>query len=85
MQTRYAIVRYLPNALNEEFINIGVVVLDDGRVRARFIEDWTRVEKLAGYKVERFAEHDVVVGGMGRLSARSRITTPYRYGWPTPD
>ncbi len=44
----FFLVRYVPDALKEEFVNIGVVVLggNDGFADLRFTEDWRRVRRL---------------------------------------
>jgi len=49
MASYYSVVRFVPSALAEEFVNIGVLTFDDGddRVRGKFLEDWHRVEKFA--------------------------------------
>lgn len=43
--SRYSIVRYLPDPLREEYVNIGVVVVtEDGSFsRSRFLQRWSRI------------------------------------------
>ncbi len=42
---QYQVLRYLPNRVNGEFINIGVVVFDNtGQIlKGRFLSKWTRI------------------------------------------
>ena len=44
----FLLVRYVPDAVKGEFVNIGVVVLDtgSGNAEARFLRDWRRVLRL---------------------------------------
>jgi DUF3037 family protein len=48
MPSRYCIVRYVPNPLTEERINVGIIAYDDAQVRVRFLERWNRVRHFAG-------------------------------------
>jgi len=48
MPSRYCIIRYVPNPLTEERINVGVIAFDDTQVRVRFLERWNRVKHFAG-------------------------------------
>jgi hypothetical protein len=45
-QCEFFLLRYVPNALRGEFVNIGVVVRDEGRALVRFAPDWRRVRCL---------------------------------------
>lgn len=47
MTSYYSVVRFVPSALAEEFINIGVLTFGDGIVRGKFLDDWGRVERFA--------------------------------------
>ena len=46
MISKYSVVHYLPNPLSGEKINIGVIAWTEGRVAARFIQDWRRVRSF---------------------------------------
>lgn len=50
MPSYYSIVRFLPSALAEEFVNVGVLSYSGSKVVARFLQDWQRVEKFADSK-----------------------------------
>lgn len=52
MASYYTVVRYVPDPVREECINIGVLVFGDGRVRAQFLDNWTRVRCFAGRRVD---------------------------------
>lgn len=45
-QCEFLLVRYVPNAVKEEFINIGVVFIDHDSVTARFTANWDRVRNF---------------------------------------
>lgn len=50
-QCEFFLLRYVPNAVKDEFVNLGVVLLEPGAngsgfVDARFIRDWRRVRCL---------------------------------------
>jgi hypothetical protein len=42
MVTKYSVVRYLPNPLSGERINMGVIAWGEGQIAAQFIKDWRR-------------------------------------------
>jgi hypothetical protein len=44
----FLLVRYVPDAVKGEFVNIGVVLLDksSGTAEARFLRDWRRIRRL---------------------------------------
>src|SRR5512133_560544 len=43
----FSLIHYIPNVVNGEFVNIGVVLFDDaGGLRLRFTKDWRRVRAL---------------------------------------
>ncbi len=48
MATFYSVVQYVPDALADERINIGVIVCDDRSTQARFLHNWKRVEQFGG-------------------------------------
>ena len=45
-QFEFVLVRYAPDAVKDEFANIGVVLLHDGAADIRFTRDWRRVKCL---------------------------------------
>ena len=50
-QLEFFLLRYVPDAVKDEFVNLGVVLIESGRngsgfVAARFIQDWRRVRCL---------------------------------------
>src|SRR5450759_1662600 len=45
-QCEFRLVRYVPNAVKEEFINIGVVFIDRDAVTVRFTANWDRVRNF---------------------------------------
>jgi hypothetical protein len=44
MVTKYSVVRYLPNPLSGETINVGVIAWGEGKIAARFAKDWRRAK-----------------------------------------
>jgi Protein of unknown function (DUF3037) len=48
MSAHYCVVRFLPSALAEEFVNVGVIAFRGSTVRATFLDDWTRAEEFGG-------------------------------------
>src|SRR3954471_19980759 len=54
------VVQYVPDAVMNERINVGVVVLDAGKARALFLSKWQRVRSFAGHDVSflRELEHE---------------------------
>lgn len=44
MVTKYSVVRYLPNPLSGEMINIGVIAWGEGKIASRFARDWRRAK-----------------------------------------
>src|SRR6266481_1118111 len=44
MITKYSVVRYLPNPLSGEMINIGVIAWGQDKIAARFAKDWRRAK-----------------------------------------
>ena len=46
-QLEFSLIHYIPDVVNGEFVNIGVVLFDEGGgVRLRFTKDWRRVRAL---------------------------------------
>jgi hypothetical protein len=56
MASKYSVVQYSPDPLADERINIGVIVTSGEVVRARFLNDWTRVRHFSGHDVT-FLKH----------------------------
>jgi len=50
--THYTVVHYLPNPLSGERINVGLIAWNEGRIAARFVDDWRRVHSFGGEDVE---------------------------------
>jgi len=46
MVSRYSVIQYVPDAVADERINIGVVVFSDDLVVTRFLDNWERVKKF---------------------------------------
>jgi len=46
VECRFSLVRYVPDAVKNEFVNIGVVVEGGGARAVRFTRDWSRVRCL---------------------------------------
>lgn len=46
----YAVVQYIPDPVADEKVNVGVLAFGDGRVRARFIGNWSRAVQLSGQR-----------------------------------
>jgi Protein of unknown function (DUF3037) len=44
MVTKYSVVRYLPNPLSGEMINIGVIAWGEDKIAAQFAKDWRRAK-----------------------------------------
>ena len=45
-QLEFLLIRYVPDAVKDEFVNIGVMVLDGDEAEVRFTRDWRRVRCL---------------------------------------
>lgn len=52
MPARYTVVQYVPDAIADERINIGVIAFTEDRVLPQFLQDWSRVRKFGGSDVE---------------------------------
>jgi hypothetical protein len=48
MTSYFSIIRYVPDPLTGEQMNIGVVVFGDGKTRVRFTRDWQRLQSFGG-------------------------------------
>lgn len=56
MAAFYSVIQFVPDPVADERINAGVVVFDEQRVRARFIENWGRLQRF-GNKDVGFLKH----------------------------
>jgi hypothetical protein len=50
MPSYYTVVQYVPDPVTDERVNVGVLTIGDGKVRARFLESWTRVAQFGAQK-----------------------------------
>lgn len=48
MAAYYTVVQYVPDAIADERINIGVIVAGEGKIRVRFLNRWGRVKQFSG-------------------------------------
>src|SRR4051812_42848901 len=73
--SRYAVVRYVPDPLREEYINIGVIVVTDhGHFSgSRFLDRWSRVQRIAG--VDTSFLKDIALD-LSRLADRQASLSP---------
>ncbi len=51
MAASYSIIQYVPDPVADERINVGVLVFDERRVRARFIKGWGRLQRFGSKDV----------------------------------
>lgn len=51
MGTLFTIVQYVPDPLADERMNVGVIVVDGGRIEGRFLREWNRVRTFGGEDV----------------------------------
>ncbi len=51
MSSFYSIIQFVPDPVADERINAGVVVFDDQRVCARFVENWGRLQRFGNKDV----------------------------------
>lgn len=59
MPSYYSIIRYVPDPISEECMNVGVAVFGRGNPHVRFISDWSRARRFGGEStefLERFAK-----------------------------
>lgn len=77
MKFWYSIIRYVPNVVRGEFINIGAIVVNDNEDRAeyrwRVTEDWTRAKKLDASLVSSIREYL-------KIELPQRLGTPEKKG-----
>jgi hypothetical protein len=48
MPSQYSVVRYVPDPIADERINVGVVVFGEGMLRTKFIRRWSRLRGFGG-------------------------------------
>lgn len=53
MPSQYSVIRYMPNFLNGEGVNIGVMAMDEQNAKCKFLTDWTRAENFVGVTQEK--------------------------------
>jgi hypothetical protein len=61
-QCEFRLVRYVPNTVKEEFINIGIIFIDAASVTVRFTTNWDRVrdfDKSAHIKMLKALENEL--------------------------
>src|SRR5437588_4011038 len=46
MTAFYTVVQYVPDPVSDERVNVGVLAFGDGKVRARFLSNWSRVAQF---------------------------------------
>lgn len=51
MGVLYTIVQYVPDPLADERMNVGVIVVEGGRIEGRFLRQWNRVRTFGGEDV----------------------------------
>ena len=68
MASYYMVVRYVPDPIADERINIGVLVFGEGTVRSRFVSSWERARRLGGERIgylreiaERFSDRQTSI------------------------
>jgi DUF3037 family protein len=48
MATLYSVIRYLPSALSDESVNVGLLFVDGHTVKIRSLQEWDRLKCFAG-------------------------------------
>lgn len=76
MPSKYTIVQYLPDPVTDERINIGVIVVGEGRIETRFLENWERVSAFAAGEDIQFLRD---------FADRVQDTDPQQLGLPSLD
>jgi hypothetical protein len=44
----YSVIRYVPDPVADERVNVGLAVFGDGRTRVRFVKNWQRLQSFGG-------------------------------------
>jgi len=52
MSAQYSVIRYVPDPIAEEHVNVGIVAWDKDRIRCRFLNNWTRVRAFGHENVD---------------------------------
>src|SRR5438093_11145067 len=52
MPSHYSIIRYVPDPIADERINVGVIVVGDRDVRMRFLTNWHRVKDFSSANIK---------------------------------
>jgi hypothetical protein len=52
MSSLYSIIRYVPDPVAQEFVNIGIVTWDGDGIRCRFIDNWARVQSFGNEDIK---------------------------------
>lgn len=65
MTTHYSIVQYVPDAIRDERVNIGVVAFSENQIESQFLTNWQRVKQFGGN--ERFLKD--VARNLSRIEA----------------
>ena len=73
MTSFYSVVRYVPDPIAEEAINIGVVAFKEGKLRFRFVEDWS---SLVGPQASYEAKDQISIYGWARSNYLAAILVP---------
>jgi hypothetical protein len=48
MASYYSVIQFVPNPLNDERVNVGVITFDDDEVHSRTLQNWSRVHSFVG-------------------------------------
>jgi len=78
MPSLYSIVRYVPDPIADERINIGVIVVGEGVVRTRFIEHWRRIQQFGGEDIGFL--HDFV-HDLGKITTTWQLESDDKQNW----
>jgi hypothetical protein len=73
MAAYYTIVQYVPDPVTNERINIGVVVLSQGHVLSRFVQNWDRVADFGREDIRYLQSFAREVEGMSEQRLREII------------
>lgn len=78
MVSYYRVIKYIPDEVAGECINIGVVTYGEGQIHYRFLRNWQRVKSFSGHDTDglrRFAD-DFERGVIGQRGLESWDTRP---------
>ena len=74
MAAYYSIIRFSPDEITDERINIGVVVFGEGQSRVHFVENWQRVRDFAGRDVRFLKDFARDAERMSETAIRRAVT-----------